>query len=120
MLRVGYVPEHFSSPILQLAAQDPSIELVVQPAGTGQMIQSLGDGTIDVSVALTEALIAGIAKGNQSYRLVGSFVSTPLLWAIIVGARTRYQSVADLRGRPIGISRIGSGSQGRSLRSISV
>lgn len=26
------------------------------------MIQSLGDGTIDVSVALTEALIAGIAS----------------------------------------------------------
>lgn len=55
-------------------------------------------------------------EGNDSYRLVGSFVSTPLLWSIIVGAKSRYQSVADLRGRPIGISRVGSGSQVRSLR----
>lgn len=30
-LRVGYVPEHFSSPLLQLAASDDSIELVPCP-----------------------------------------------------------------------------------------
>ena len=30
--------------------------------------------------ALTDALIAGIANGSQSYKLVGSYVTTPLNW----------------------------------------
>ena len=37
-----------------------------------------------------------------------------LTWAIITGtspAANRYQTVADLRGSPVGVSRIGSGSQ---------
>jgi len=31
--------------------------------------------------------------------------------AVITGAKSEYQSIADLEGTPIGISRIGSGSQ---------
>jgi hypothetical protein len=31
--------------------------------------------------------------------------------AVITGAQSKYQSIADLEGTPIGISRIGSGSQ---------
>lgn len=34
--------------------------------------------------ALTDALIAGIANGSKAYRLVGSFVSTPLNWSLSV------------------------------------
>lgn len=30
--------------------------------------------------ALTDALISGIANGSTAYRLVGSYVSTPLNW----------------------------------------
>jgi hypothetical protein len=43
--------------------------------------------------------------------LVGKYVDSPLIWAIITGAKAPYQSVADLRGGKVGISRIGSGSQ---------
>ncbi|KAK0559879.1 hypothetical protein OC844_004121 [Tilletia horrida] len=122
MLRIGYVPEHFSSPLLQLAASEwgkEHITLVSQPSGTGQMLTSLqpeqdGGRKIDVAVALTEALITGIAKGRKDYTLVGSYVRSSLNWAVITGTdekASKYQSIPDLRGGDIGISRIGSGSQ---------
>lgn len=56
-----------------------------QPSGTGQMLTSLdaasaGGQKIDVAVALTEALITGIAKGRSDYALVGSYVRSSLSW----------------------------------------
>jgi len=112
-LRVGYVREHFSSPLLQFAAEDrnKTFTLVECPSGTGQLISRLTNDEIDVAIALTDALIAGIANGSKAYRLVGSYVSTPLNWAVITGAKSAYRSIADLEGTPIGVSRIGSGSQ---------
>jgi len=87
-LRVGYVPEHFSSPLLILGRSAwgaEHLELVSQPSGTGQMLSSLdasgaGGQVIDVAVALTESLIAPLAKGRDDYRLVGSYVRSPLNW----------------------------------------
>lgn len=35
-----------------------------------------------IGSALTDALIAGIAKGSKAYKLVGSYVSTPLNWSL--------------------------------------
>ncbi|GAK62244.1 periplasmic binding protein-like II [Moesziomyces antarcticus] len=121
-IRCGYVPEHFAAPLLQLADTawgKEHIELVLQPSGTGQMLTSLdasqqGGQKIDVAVALTEALITGIAKGREDYKLVGSYVRTSLNWAVITGtdaSADKYQSIDDLKGTHIGISRIGSGSQ---------
>jgi hypothetical protein len=81
VLKIGYVPEHFSyvacsslltfissvtvdtsvratsSPLLQLAAVDggKTFTLVSCPAGTGQMIQRLTDGEIDVSMWVERA-----------------------------------------------------------------
>ncbi|KIS71999.1 uncharacterized protein UMAG_00422 [Mycosarcoma maydis] len=121
-LRIGYVPEHFAAPLHHLAATDwgkQNIELVSQPSGTGQMLTSLDASetngqTIDVAVALTEALITGIAKGRSDYKLVGSYVRTSLNWAVITGTQpyaSSYNSIDDLRRTKIGISRIGSGSQ---------
>jgi len=74
------------------------------------MIASLKDGTIDVAIALTESLIAGIAKGADHYKLVGQYVVSPLNWAVITGKDSKYQSIADHRGTKLGFSRIGSGS----------
>ena len=94
-----------------------NIELVSQPSGTGQMLTSLDASQgqkIDVAVALTEALITGIAKGRSDYKLVGSYVRTSLNWAVITGTQpfaSGFNSIADLKGTKIGISRIGSGSQ---------
>ena len=87
-LRVGYVPEHFSLPILELAKTSwgqEHLEVVPQPSGTGQMLTSFDEKDpasrkIDVAVALTEALIAGIAKGRRDYELAGTYVKSSLNW----------------------------------------
>ncbi|GLB40370.1 putative periplasmic binding protein-like II [Lyophyllum shimeji] len=112
-LRVGYVREHFSSPLLQYAAEDQgkTFTLVECPSGTGQLISRLTNDEIDVAIALTDPLISGIANGSKAYKLVGSFVSTPLNWAVITGKDTKFQAIPDLEGTTIGISRPGSGSQ---------
>ncbi|KAG8859338.1 hypothetical protein FRB96_004553 [Tulasnella sp. 330] len=139
-LRVGYVHEHFASPLLQYQDADAgkSFNLVGCPGGTGQLIKALTDDQVDVVVALTDALLAGIAKGSE-YKLVGSYVSeqhpfarrleveasrrcakplfnmprtdSPLNWAIVTGTETKYESRRDLRGTTFGISRKGSGSE---------
>ncbi|SCV74749.1 BQ2448_7778 [Microbotryum intermedium] len=101
------VPEHFSSPLLQLAAQDPSIELVSCPSGTGQIMSALKEDQIDLAIALTEALTAGIVHKKAEYKIVGTYVTSPLNWAVAVGKESKYQTLADLKGEKIGISRIG-------------
>ncbi|KAF5367413.1 hypothetical protein D9758_003639 [Tetrapyrgos nigripes] len=72
--------------------------------------RSAGDTDYSYS-ALTDPLISGIANGSTAYKLVGSYVSTPLNWAVITGKDSKYNSIADLKDTTIGISRIGSGSQ---------
>ncbi|KAI0078744.1 periplasmic binding protein-like II [Panus rudis PR-1116 ss-1] len=113
VLRVGYVREHFSSPLLQYAEQDGgrTFTLVECPSGTGQLISRLTNDEIDIAIALTDPLISGIAKGSDAYKLVGSYVTTPLNWAVITGKDSKYQSIADLKDTTLGISRYGSGSQ---------
>jgi len=81
------------------------------------MITSLRAGEIDIGIGLTEAWVAGLGKHTLSpendggYRIVGSYVSSPLLWAISTGAnRDAINEVKDIKGSKIGISRIGSGS----------
>lgn len=111
-LRVGYVREHFASPLLQYAEDDggKTFTLVNCPGGTGQIIKALEEDKVDVVIALTDALIAGIANGKP-YKLVGSYVSTSLNWAIVTGKDSKYNSRADLKGTTFGISRFGSGSE---------
>ncbi|GAA6006709.1 hypothetical protein JCM11491_003152 [Sporobolomyces phaffii] len=110
-LRVGYVREHFSSPLLQLAERDDTIQLVECPSGTGQVMSRIKADEIDVAIALTESLLAGIAKQTAEFKLVGTYVTSPLQWAVIVGKDSKYEKLQDLEGEKIGISRIGSGSQ---------
>ncbi|KAH9838280.1 periplasmic binding protein-like II [Rhodofomes roseus] len=112
-LRVGYIREHFSSPLLQYAEADggKTFTLVECPSGTGQIITRLTNDEIDVAVALTDPLISGIARGSEHYKLVGSYVTTPLNWAVITGKDTQYKEISDLQKTTIGISRYGSGSQ---------
>ncbi|KAG6812971.1 hypothetical protein H0H92_015090 [Tricholoma furcatifolium] len=112
-LRIGYVREHFSSPLLQFAAVDAgkTFTLVECPSGTGQLISRLTNDEIDVAIALTDPLISGIANGSKAYKLVGSFVSTPLNWAVIAGRDANIADIPSLEGKTIGISRQGSGSQ---------
>ncbi|RUS24153.1 hypothetical protein BC938DRAFT_474025, partial [Jimgerdemannia flammicorona] len=84
IIKIGYVPEHFSTP-LYIAAdnryftnQNVEVELVCCPGGTGEVsLHShrqrdgwgtwfwslnqwlMNDGSINVAIALTEGLVAG-------------------------------------------------------------
>jgi ABC-type nitrate/sulfonate/bicarbonate transport system substrate-binding protein len=114
-LRIGFVPEHFSTP-LHFAVRHFGLaaELLPFPSGTGHMITSLRAGEIDVGIGLTEAWVAGLGKDDvqdKGYKIVGSYVSSPLCWAISTGAhRDKINNVNDIKGGKIGVSRIGSGS----------
>ncbi|KAG0339415.1 hypothetical protein BG000_002170 [Podila horticola] len=116
VLRVGFVPEHFSSP-LHMAVElgffereGVVVERVCCPSGTGEMTAKLIDGSLDVAIALTEGLLAGIAKGHDAYKIIGTYVESPLCWAISVGQESKHVDRKSLRNGTIGISRIGSGS----------
>jgi ABC-type nitrate/sulfonate/bicarbonate transport system substrate-binding protein len=81
------------------------------------MIQSLQSQEIDVGIGLTEGWVAGLGKlkdttpANLPYRIVGTYVETPLCWAISSGAdRPDIEDASDLKDKKIGVSRIGSGS----------
>jgi hypothetical protein len=84
--RRSIVREHFASPLLQFAAADEgrSFQLVECPGGTGQIIKAFKDDEIDIGIALTDALIAGIANGNKDYLLIGQYVTTPLNWSALL------------------------------------
>lgn len=82
-LRVGYVPEHFSTPIYFAKKYfGLNAELVPFPSGTGHMITALQADEIDIGIGLTEGWVAGLGKedvaGDGGYRLVGTYVETPL------------------------------------------
>ncbi|KAK0609587.1 hypothetical protein B0T17DRAFT_566470 [Bombardia bombarda] len=116
-LRIGFVPEHFSTPIYFAKKYfGLDAELIPFPSGTGHMVTALRSGDIDVGIGLTEGWVAGLGKedasvGDGGYRLVGTYVETPLCWAISTGAsRPEITSVDSLKGSKIGVSRIGSGS----------
>ena len=82
-LRIGFVPEHFSTP-LQFAQKHFSLsaQLMPFPSGTGHMITALRAGEIDVGIGLTEGWVAGLGKedveGDGGYKIVGTYVETPL------------------------------------------
>lgn len=82
-LKIGYVPEHFSTP-LHFAQKYFGLEaeLIPFPSGTGHMITSIRSGEIDVGIGLTEGWVAGLGKsdveGDGGYRIVGTYVETPL------------------------------------------
>ncbi|KAK5133883.1 hypothetical protein LTR08_007112 [Meristemomyces frigidus] len=120
-LRIGYVPEHFSTPIA-FAQKHFALdaELISEPLGTGALASRLKTSDeayrIDVAIGLTEGFVADLGKthaaGDQAgYGIVGTYVESPLCWAISTGAeRDDVQSVEGLRGKKVGVSRIGSGS----------
>jgi ABC-type nitrate/sulfonate/bicarbonate transport system substrate-binding protein len=111
-LLISYA-EHFSTP-LQFAQKHYGLDatLIPFPSGTGHMIQSLQSSEIDIGIGLTEAWVAGLAKGKDKagYKIVGEYVSSPLCWAISTGTKRDINTVDQLKGGKIGVSRIGSGS----------
>lgn len=116
-LRVGGVPEHFNTPWHTAAAKGLfeaaglSVEWTDFPGGTGAMATALSDGDLDVAIGLTEGLVAAIHRGNPA-RLLGTYVSTPLLWGVHAHASDpSLHSMADMcESTSYAISQMGSGS----------
>jgi len=118
-LRIGFVPEHFSTP-LAFAQKHYGLDadLIPFPTGTGALTSALKNADrsegIDVAIGLTEGFVADLGKTGRNsagYGLAGTYVASPLCWAISTGAkRDDLQSVTDLKGAKVGVSRIGSGS----------
>lgn len=77
------------------------------------MITSLQAKEIDIGIGLTEGWIAGLGKAtaeqrDAGYKLVGTYVETPLCWAISTGAdRDDLHDVQQLKSTKMGVSRIG-------------
>ncbi|KAI8970686.1 hypothetical protein BDB01DRAFT_814735 [Pilobolus umbonatus] len=115
-IRIGYVPEHFSTPLYM--ARDNGyfrdaqveVELVCCPGGTGEMTSKLQDKSLDIAIALTEGLVAGISKGQDWYKIVGTYVDAPLCWALSAGKMSKHNNISTLHKTTVGISRYGSGS----------
>jgi ABC-type nitrate/sulfonate/bicarbonate transport system substrate-binding protein len=80
------------------------------------MVSALQSGDIDIGIGLTEGWIAALSKAQSQhqpspFKLVGTYVETPLCWAISTGtSRSDLTSEKDLKGKKVGVSRIGSGS----------
>lgn len=123
-LRIGYVPEHFSAP-LYFAKQKFNAPFNLQPfpAGTGALISALQSKSIDIAIGLTEGFVNGLARAKSSssdagYSLVGTYVESPLRWAVSTGKeRTDVANEKDpgewvkgVKGKKLGVSRVGSGS----------
>ncbi|CAM4271975.1 substrate-binding domain-containing protein [Zobellia nedashkovskayae] len=109
------VPEHFNLPwhmaIEEGAFEERGIDLqwTEVPEGTGRMCQMLQDEETDLAIILTEGLVKSITEGNAA-KIVQEYISTPLQWGIHVGAKSEFNSIADLEGSKAAISRLGSGS----------
>lgn len=80
------------------------------------MITSLRGNEIDIGIGLTEGWVAGLTGKQQlyensvsgGYKIVGQWVETPLRWAIVTGRdRKELNSVDDLKGGRVGVSRLG-------------
>lgn len=117
-IKVGYVPEHFSTPI-QFAQSHGffernglKVEFVAYPSGTGHMITSLKNNELDLAIGLTEAFVRGIADTpDVPYEIVSTYVTSPLNWAVSTGVhRDDITGVAGLENKKMGVSRTGSGS----------
>jgi cyclopropane fatty-acyl-phospholipid synthase-like methyltransferase/ABC-type nitrate/sulfonate/bicarbonate transport system substrate-binding protein len=115
VVRVAGVPEHFNySWHLGMekgifAKHGVQVEFVEMKLGTGAMITSCKNDEVDLIVALTEGLVSDIVKGSD-LRLVGTYVQSPLCWAISTGRNSPFNTVEDLKGQTFGISRFSSGS----------
>lgn len=103
---------------MQVKLKNGEIDVCI---GTPRAVPMRGKYMAD-SAALTDALIAGLANGQTSYKLVGRYIASSLRWyvcelvtsgrslmfrAIITGKDSRYNSVDDLKGTTFGISRLG-------------
>ncbi|MFV0259727.1 MAG: hypothetical protein ACK5PP_14920 [Acidimicrobiales bacterium] len=125
-LRLGGVPEHFNYPwhlacgtgrppgsdpaeLRPGAVGDVPVVWTDQFGGTGEILENLEHGRLDLASVLTEGSVAAVARGLDIV-LVQVYVSSPLQWGVFVPARSSLTTEEALADVPIVISRHGSGS----------
>ncbi|MDY0779290.1 substrate-binding domain-containing protein [Tenacibaculum sp. IB213877] len=114
-LKVGGVPEHFNYPWYitlknkEYTKKGINLRWTDYPGGTGQMTKALRNGDVDIAIVLTEGIIKDIINGNPS-KIIQTFVKSPLIWGIHVGAKSTFKTISDLEHATVAISRFGSGS----------
>lgn len=114
-LVVGGVPEHFNLPWHQCIESGAfekagfDVKFVEVAGGTGAMTRGLREKELDIALVLAEGGVADLLKGNPS-SVVKTYVESPLIWGIHVGAQCDINTIEEIRGRSFAISRIGSGS----------
>lgn len=114
-IRVAGVPEHFNLPWLLALERRAFVRAGIEvkwrtvPEGTGAMCELLRSGEVDMALLVTEGAVRDILNGNPG-RIVSSYVDSPLIWGVHVGAHTAIASPQQLRGIPFAISRPNSGS----------
>jgi len=114
-VRVAGVPEHFNAAFHLASArglyakQDVNFEWDMTPEGTGKMAQKLESGQVDMAIMLSEGAVARVAAGAP-FKVVGTYVQSPLRWGIHVKKGSPLRTVADLKGKIFGVSRMLSGS----------
>ena len=114
-IRIGGVPEHFNMPVHlaiengEFSKRGLDVEWTDFKGGTGQMTKALREDEIDVTILLTEGIIADIIKGNQS-KIISEYVITPLTWGIHTAANNELKHHDDIYNKRYAISRFGSGS----------
>ena len=110
-LRIGGVPEHFNYPwkIAKSLDNNNTFVFVEQKLGTGEMINNLKNKNLDIIIALTEGIITDIINGSN-IKCIGTYVETPLCWAISTSKNSKINSIDELKDKKFGISRFQSGS----------
>lgn len=114
-LRVAGVPEHFNAPFLlakergHYEAQGIDFQWRCTPEGSGKMAQMLQDDEIDVALMVSEAGVAKVSTGSP-FKVVGTYVQSPLRLGVHVKKGAAAKTVADLKGKVFGVSRMGSNS----------
>ncbi len=115
-IKIGGVPEHFNLP-WRLAIEEGQFNFTGkrviwedQPLGTGQMVQKLKSGELDMAVLLTEGVVKAILEDGLDAAILQVYVSSPLRWGIHVPYNSAIRTFDDLKGKNFAISRYGSGS----------
>lgn len=114
-LKVAGVPEHFNYPWYitlknkEYTQQGINLRWEDFGGGTGAMCKALRAGEVDIAIVLTEGIIKDIIDGNPS-KIVQTYVKSPLVWGIHVGAKSKFKTIEDLEQATVAISRFGSGS----------
>lgn len=114
-LKVGGVPEHFNYPWYvtlknkEYTKHNINLRWKDFPGGTGEMCKALRSGEVDIAIVLTEGIIKDIINGNPS-KITQTYVKSPLIWGIHVGANSKFKKIQDLEHATVAISRFGSGS----------